>query len=328
MRNEEIDVYKKYFTSVIDYSYPLIQKYKPYLTHQDNTFLLDLCINIMAYDFAFLMQARADFTQNNLEGKRVEDFVNEEKEIYGNKNIKRVISSANNNFRSSFDNQRSKKIKELIVAENLMRMVPGDEESISLYDDFRKNWFPQYNPSRKNIAFKTKEKFHLTDDLIRKLQILAFDEIVNLANKKQKEIYKEIVEFLELAIVIYFPIFFKDLYMRNRTVSLLTFRKNTKRRYNTVCNHCGLQLYKKDNKYYCTRKENRSCYLTRFKEVRNSGFPKAILRTKNRCDNCNAYSSLDYTHNHKGKAMQFCSDQCWEVFRKRDLRKSKKQHQK
>lgn len=336
------DVFTRWKNRVWDYNLSLIDGYKRFLSHKKHAVLLDLSLAIQAYDFGILMQARTDFRNKNLENKSVKDFVKQEKEVYDKKRVRKLEEKVNNSFESSFENERSKKIKGLILDEELSYITPSESrdwgsgesyQSMSLRKDFKENLLPQYIPLRKDKAKKLQKEMNLTNDFIYNLQFSTFDEIVGLSNRKSTPYHFDrnpsismgsVIGFLERSIMIHFPTFFRDLRFEHKTASLLTLRRNAKQRFNTVCWRCGHPLFKKDNKHYCTRSENRSCYEARFKENQDRGFPVAILRTKNKCDRCGKRSSLNYIHKLNSRQMQFCSNRCWEDYRKTKFRMKKK----
>lgn len=163
---------------------------------------------------------------------------------------------------------------------------------------------------------------------ITNLQSTAFEEILKLLNRKGIPSRDElvIVRFLEQCIEEYYPAFQQDLGLNiQKTQSLLSLRKRSREEFNAICWRCGRKLLKRDNRHYCVRRENRSCYEVRLEEAKNLGFrrgvAKAIGRTKNYCDGCGKHPApLDHIHKHRRKEMQFCSRQCWERFRKRGSR--------
>lgn len=340
MNNE--DIFTRWKNRVWDYNLQLIDGYKRLLSYRKNTILLDLSLAIQAYDFGILMQARTDFRNKNLENKSVKDFIKQEKETYDKKSVRKLEEKVDNSFKGSFDNERSEKIKGLVLDEELSYITSLESldwesgenyQPMSLKSDFEENWLPQYNHLRKDKAQELQKELNLTTSFISNLQSTTFDEIVSLSNGKSSLYHLDrnlsigmgsVIGFLERSIMIYFPTFFRDLKFEYKTASLLTLRRNAKQRFNTICWQCSHPLFKKDNKHYCTRNENRSCYEARFKEDRDSGFPTAILRTKNNCDRCGKRSSLNHIHKLDGQQMQFCNNRCWEDYRKMKYRIKKK----
>lgn len=336
------DEFLKWSRRVWNYNRTLIKRYKRLLPHKNRAVLLDLSLKIQSYDFGILMQAKADFRKNNLENKSIKDFIKQEEETYSKSKISKIKKKVDKFFKSSFDNERSNKIKDLVLNENLSYIIPFESENyiseedyqpVSLKGDFEENLLPQYNRLRENKAKTLQKKLNLTENFILKLHSLAFDEIVSMANRKStlhnlnrnlSVSTASVIAFLEQSIKLHFPNFLRDLGFGHKVVSLVTLRNNSQQRFNTVCWRCNKPLFKRDNKHYCKKREKRSCYEARLKESKQSGFPAAILRTKNKCDNCDRYSSHNNIHKHEGVQMQFCSDRCWETFRKRVFRKKKK----
>jgi len=321
----------KYRSKILDYNSPLVKNYKYLLVYRNNEFLLDLILEIQTYDFGVYMQARKDFRKKWFSKYKKEDYIEKVDEKIAKKKV-------NQSFQSSFGNEGSKKIKNLILENELMRTLskierPEDQndlsfrDRVSLQDDFEQEYLSIfYGRRRQKIAKSLKTKFQLSDNQICRLQSLAYDEIISLVNKNLTACDKDqklgvekadVISFLERSITHWFPMFVLDMGLKNCDISLLTFRKSSKTSFNTVCWRCSRPLFKKDNRHYCTRVENRNCYEARIKESKQSDFPVAILRTKNKCDNCGKPSSLENIHKHKLKEMQFCSNKCWETFRKR-----------
>lgn len=333
------DEFVKWSKQVWDYNLPLIESYKPLLVHKDRAILLDLSLKIQAYDFGIRMQARTDFSDDWFLRYAEEGYIEEN-------DAKEVKTKVNQSFQSSFDNERSEKIKNLVLGAELIHAPskveplpnqdgePPLKNEVSLYDDFVQAYLPAFFRSRRQYAAKSlKRELQLSEDIVSQIQPLAFNEIISLVNRKSTLCHLDqnssvnigsVVGFLERSIAIHFAGFLRDLGLEHEIVSLLALRKNTKHPFNTLCWRCSRPLFKKDNKHYCTRRENRCCYEARLKEKKQSGFPVAILRTKNRCDNCGRYSSFNHIHKHKGQQMQFCSNRCWETYRKRKWRKKKK----
>ena len=304
---------------VLNYNGPLIDSYKPLLTNKKNSYLLDLVLKIQAYDFGVLMQAKSDFKSDN------NAYVPEKDEI------REAEFKIKKFYRSSFDNEKSEKIKKLAFENALMHIKT---EGVSLDDDFRKAYLKKekYLELRRKASFSLKQEFFLDSSSVYNLVRFAFKEVVSLANRKTTLCFSnkefsiklaDFIGFLERSIEIYYKKFIQDLGLKSKGDSLLDFRINVKQRYNTVCWSCGTSLFKTDNRHYCTRSENRVCYEARLKESREIGFPEVILRTKNKCENCGKHSSLDNIHRLRGIERQFCSKRCWEAFRKRVWRSGK-----
>ncbi len=336
MKDEDRDEFVEWSKCVWRYNLPLIENYKPLLVHRDNAILLDLSLKIQAYDFGIRMQARTDFRNDWFSYHTEEGYIERSDE-------REVETKVNNSFQSSFENIRSKKIKSLVLEAELMhtpsKVEPLEPErsekpplrkEITLNDDLEQVYHPnRFGSNRQDIAKNLKEEFLLSNDVISRIQYLAFDEVVSLVNRKYNSDFlskniTSLIQFLERSIEIYFPLFLKDLKWNGKVLLLSEFRKSSRQHFNTACHRCGKRLFKKNNKQCCTRSENRSCYETRFKENRDSGFPMTILRTRNKCDNCGIYSSLNNIHKYEGIQRQFCSSKCWETFRKREYRKKKK----
>jgi len=280
----------------------------------------------MAYDVGILMQAWKDYPSKNLQAKSIIEHVDSEIKYYGEDSVKEARNIVDKQFRSFFENIYSEKIKALNLTAKLMHIIPTDkrvkEEAKTLNEDFYKEWVPKlYSKIRVDSAKSLKVRFNLSDTVICNLQLLAFDEIESLVNSKN-QVNKNLIQHLELSIEQYFPMFLKDLGICNKT-NLRLLRKNSKHQFNTACRRCGLRLLKKDNKHYCTRKENRTCYDAHFKEDMSSRFQKVILETKNKCAYCKRPSSLNFIHTHNKLKMQFCSNRCWETYRKRNFRKTR-----
>lgn len=321
MKNVGMKAYEEYSKTALNSGVD----YKQDLIHKDRIFLLELCYQIIAYNVGTLMQAWKDYPRKNFQSKSIINLITKETEYYGEDSIKEARNKVDNQFSSSFDNKYSEKIKALNLTAELIHIIPTDEgareEAKTLNEDFQKEWLPKfYNRLREGSAKSLRIKFKLNDKTLSDLRLLAFDEIISLVNRR-KQTNKSLIQLLEQSIEVYFPMFLNDLGIRNKT-NLVSFRKNSEYKFNTVCYRCGLKLLKKDKKHYCTRKENRSCYNARFKEDRDSGFPEAILRTKNKCDNCGKeHSPLNYIRTLKDNKLQFCSEYCettgYETMRKR-----------
>lgn len=341
---------------VWEYNLPLIESCKTLLVHRDHAVLLDLSLKIQAYDSGVLTQARATFAKNNLDGRSVSAFIEGERGVYSKKDVLKIKDKVGKFVRGSFDNERLERIKELVLDEELSHIIPKESsvdvnhhetenesyEPVPIKRDFEENFLPLYKHLREEIARNLQKELDLTDDFIFRLQQSAFDEVLSIANRKSTPhplsrnstvSVGVVVGFLERSIMTYFPKFLRDLGFEHRVVPLLDFRKGVKQHFNTVCWWCDRPLFKRNNSHHCTKRENRPCYTARFKEARHPGFsrdirsPEVIHRTKNKCDNCGRQSPLNQIHHHQGKPMQFCSERCWETFRKRDYRRQKRTNQ-
>jgi len=177
----------------------------------------------------------------------------------------------------------------------------------------------------KKEAKKLIQEFNLTTDQVKNIQIIAFNEILRIANS-QPEVAKlpSIIKTLEEAIEIHFPKWLRDLGFESQ-INLIKLRKENTNKPNTVCWRCGKPLIKKDNKHYCSRRENRPCVETQLKEGEEREREcSVILRTKNKCEWCGKNSPSNYIIKHKGEWRQFCSKKCYNAFRQAGRRKRKK----
>ena len=191
MNNE--DIFTRWKNRVWDYNLQLIDGYKRLLSYRKNTILLDLSLAIQAYDFGILIQAMTDFRNKNLENKSVKDFIKQEKETYDKKSVRKLEEKVDNSFKGSFDNERSEKIKGLVLDEELSYITSLESldwesgenyQPMSLKSDFEENWLPQYNHLRKDKAQELQKELNLTTSFISNLQSTTFDEIVSLSNGK------------------------------------------------------------------------------------------------------------------------------------------------
>ena len=177
----------------------------------------------------------------------------------------------------------------------------------------------------KKEAKKLIQEFNLTEDQVKNIQRIAFNEILRITNSKLRTVkLPSIIRTLEEAIEIQFPKWLQDLGFEP-WINLITLRKENTNKPNTVCWRCGKPLIKKDNKHYCSRRENRPCVETRPKEEgERERECSVILRTKNKCEWCGKDSPSNYIIKHKGEWRQFCSKKCYNAFRQAGRRKRKK----
>lgn len=307
-------------------------KYKKCLDN-DSKYLVDLLLEIQAYDIGFTMQSWHDYQRENLEigrAKGIKDFVEAEEDYYGRDKVQEVKENVNSYFRSSFNNKRSEKIRNLMYGRELMDIKPSDSsdseggDGQSLMDDLNKNWLPlHYKTKRLRAASGIKRRYKLSDNF--QLVHLIFNKVIYLSNESSTtKNAKEIVSLFERGIEKILPMFMNDLGETGNSLTLLSLRRSIKARFNTLCWRCAKPLTKRKNdKHYCTRLENRKCYLERHKEARDPDLPQVILRTKNKCDRCGRQSSLNYIHKMDGRDAQFCSNKCWESYRKAEYRHKK-----
>ena len=312
-----MDVFEQNSKQVWETYYPFIQQSKQYLSCQENGILLDLCLEIQSYNLGIKTQARYDFRK-----KELPKFFNRDGRNYNKKLLEEMANNkVQNYYRTSFDNKYSEEIKKLFIYEEFLHIKRANSslaEEMQDYTDF------EFAKKRKKIVRRLKKNLNLSKEFILALQQTAFNEILNLLKSELKIEHIQLITYLNTAIEIYFRIFLRDLGFKANVFSLTDLRLNTKQQYNTVCYRCYKYLFKKDNTHYCTQRENRSCYNARVKEIRNPILSSVILRTKNNCENCGCHASLDFIYKHRGVQRQFCSDRCWERYRKRDYRYRKK----
>lgn len=299
--------------------------YKSLLNNKEEH-IIDLLFDLAVNEASFAMQIYHDYKAKNLElipSETIRDYMEGGgKGEYPRRDILSKIEKVNLYFRSSFDNDRSERLKNIMLDRELMEIRPSEEDAISLYDDYRGDWQKEYSPIRKNIAINLENKYPIKPS--KNVFIDISEIILRLVNDnviRENIFTKSLIELLERGITTYLPQFYSDLGIKIPAVSLIGIRKQTQDKYNTLCRRCGKPLFKKNSKHYCTRSENRECYDARYKEERNPGMPTVISRTKNHCDNCGKYSSHNYIHKLSDMEMQFCSDKCWETYRKRVYRK-------
>lgn len=317
-----MDIFDHYSKVILASHKKEVELYKSRFVNQNRSVLLDLLLQIMAYDCGIIMQAWKEFQAKNLEAAVV-PYIKADLAFYGKDAIKSIESKTISSFESSFDNHWSKQLLGLNLASEFMHIPPKDRQAQTLLNDFSSNWLPKYQKERNKKATIILEFFGLTVDDLIYLPQLVFAEIIQIVNGDELP-DKYLITFLEDGINNYFPILANDLGVAN-LVSLLFLRKKSDKKFNTVCHRCGVKLRKQNNKLYCTRSENRSCSDFKSKESKNRGLPAVILRTKNKCDTCGKHSSLNFIKKHKEAGIliqrQFCSNKCWETFRKRYYRK-------
>jgi hypothetical protein len=300
-------------------------EYKKLLSREDR-YIVSLLFEIEAYHAGFTMQIWNDFRKINLELKKnqtLADFIKDEGN-YRKKDIGDMAKKVDSYFKSSFENANSEKLKALMFDRELMFIKPKNEGAVALETDFQENWIKEYRDKRNRIASGISNKYQLggCDHLF----LRVFNMVLRLANNPsliEEAFTKSLVRLLEQGIEIYLPIFYRDLEISTVNPSLIELRKQFTKKHNTLCWKCGKPLLKINKSHYCTRFECRNCYIARNKDLRDPGLPSVILRTKNKCDRCKRYSSLNYIHKLGGVWRQFCSNRCWETFRKACYRKNK-----
>ena len=334
-------IFDKIYNGIIEANEPQIGEFKALVTDDESQSIIDLGIRVLAYDGAFLMQARSDYKEQELEGKSVSGFLRSER-IMGEDAIREIEKKVNSYFKSSFrpdQQQYHEQIKQILIDAKLERTTYGYYEdnptkAMSLFNTFNEHFLllPKYKERRKAFALKLLRDFNIKIEKANTIQVKAFDTIVDLANQKiannLKMIRIKCIQYLEDYIEHYFPILLKDLKLNRYIRRLAGIRKaSDKNSFNTVCNRCGRPLLKRGRLRFCTKKENRKCYEARRKEGKKLPWPKKILMTKNMCQNCKKYSSLNYVYKRKGLIQeQFCSRACYEKFRKRRQRELKKRY--
>ncbi len=336
-------IFDKIYNEIIEANEPQTGEFKALVTDEKSQSIVDLGIRVLAYDGAFLMQARFDYKKRELGGKSVSDFVRS-KETMDENAIRETEKRVDRYFKSSFRPEQKRyhdQIKQIFIDAELERVKPlergmqswnpddkdNSSEALSIFEAFNKEFLPRYKKRRKMFATKLVRYFNLKKEWINDIQIKAFNIIVDLANKKisssSKIVRIKCIQYLEDCIEHYFPILLEDLDLVQHKVELMELRKKSGRGdFNTVCNRCGKHLLKRSRLRFCTKIKNRICYEMRRKENKKSPWPKKILMTKNLCQNCGKYSSLDHVHGYKGLIEeQFCNQACYEAFRKRRQRK-------
>lgn len=299
-----------------------LPEYKKLLKREDE-YIIDLLFEIEAYHAGFTMQIWHDFRKINLELKinqTLIDFIKDEGN-YDENDVIDMVKKVDSYFKSSFENANSEKLKELMLERELMFIKPRNEDAVTLEEDYQENWIKIYENSRNKIALDISEKYQIKGKV--GLFIKIFNQVTMLANNSsllENTYTKSLIRLLEQGVETYLPMFYRDLRKNALKASLDNYRKNETQEYNTQCWRCGKPLFKKNGNHYCTRFENRSCYIERFNDMRNPGMPSVIQRTKNLCDRCKTWSSLNFIHKLGRIEMQFCSKKCWETFRKAQAR--------
>jgi len=307
---------------------PLIKEYKKLLSNKGRYSLLELGREIRSYETGVVIQAWKDFRENSLYSTNgnlinyfLEDELSGEDETsdFDKEEIKKVIKKASRTFESSFDNYRTKKIRNLVMERELLKISPKNKREKTIINVFREIFLlkRKYNNIREQQAEQIRIKYKIDKQKMERLILDNFKEILNISNRKYvKKGSEKVVEYLELNNEIFFPILAEDLKIKVSN-NLLNLRKSSSKKFNTLCWKCGKKMLKRNNGHFCTKIENRKCYLNRFKEKSNSSIPRVILKSKNRCFHCGKHSSLNHIHSVKGMKYQFCSDICYTRFRKR-----------
>jgi len=344
------NIFGHYYKIAFESNSYLIRQYERYETDNKSRLLMYLYVKIFAYDIAIKTLAWKDYPQKNLQSKSIIGNVKTNIEYFGKNNVEYAKQKVNENFQSSFINKHSRKIKQLNEALTYMQIIPvyntedfqlklQDSQSLSLLDDLQQNWLtaPQYVNKRKEQAELLQKDVHFSRNDIANLQKITFCEIAKLIEKyhqllnaysksfTQSEI-KELIIFLERGIMIYLPIFLKDLEIKEIT-SLANVYKTNRPHFITICHYCGKPMARLTKSHCCTRHENRRCYLHRVKNQKEEPFPSVLLRTHNKCDVCKNHSSLNYIHRVGGHEMQFCSIRCLRIMQKRVQRYKKQSTQ-
>lgn len=319
--------FKENYRKLYESDLCFITKFQPLIHDKRTISILKLIACIRAYDFGIFMQAQKDYKIRVLENKTPQTFVlTDDYAKYNKAEVRRTMTQEQVAFRSSFENERSEKIKELNIG-RIVSKIKQEDTNTSLDDDFKGFLLTKYK--KRHIAQAKKIARKIIQEKVFKLEelpALAYKEVLFLSNKTYQNkarqlLAKSMVGYLERGITRHFPLLLKDLNANFKAPLLIHLRKESKNRYNTMCQRCGKKLKKITDRTVCTREENRSC--AESKELPTTGLPMVISRTKNRCDNCKKFSSLNHIHKTSGVERQFCSNRCRETFRKRVARQKK-----
>jgi len=216
----------------------------------------------------------------------------------------------------------SAKLKNRIKVEEELK-EDGNTEQLTFNEDFL-NYFNRTIKSGKikqYISLLIKENklnTRLTDNI--------FGEFINLINKNRELTNQEIrvAIFLQNLITIYMPGILFMSKKGDEYKSLAMLRKHEKYidiKYNGICPNCYKKLRKKSFGIYCSNTENRSCY-TKMRIKRSYSLPpfKKIIR----CNNCYIATKSYESHKINLNTLNFCSNNCYETYRKRMQRKKQK----
>ena len=308
-KTQNHSIFHQIYNDVIKANEEEIKNFNALVRNKKDRNIFYLGIRVLAYDGAFKMQARSDH-----------------KKKISLRNIREMEKKVDSYFKSSFrPDQRyyHEQIRQNLIIAELIR------DNYESYEE--EQFLLEYDDKRRVFASELLQECNIKTKNAKNISVLAFNKIIELANKKISgdltTIRIECVRFLEDCIEHYFPILLKDLGLGKRVKLLIELRrKYVAKKFNTICNRCGKSLCKKNTRRFCTKLENRICYEAILKDKKTPPLPEVILRTKNLCDFCKKYSSLNNIHRVNKMPMQFCSKKCYEAFRKRRQRKLRKNY--
>lgn len=329
--------YKERYDFVLESTSNLLKMHEKNIS-RDNRFLIELGMKIFAYQSAATVQEQEDFKSrikhDYEEYDSIEDIIKNES-IYDKDELMRIAKRVQKSCKqSSIENKDSmKRLKKLLTETKITQLYPKYEglsdDTLKLISCAGPSLEEQYKKRneklRKAAALKIKNELQLQDKDIVKLHKIAFDQIIFMVNmQKTTELSSDklkTLKFIERCINQYFSSFRQDLGLNIKVQRLIDLRKDSTKNYNSACYECGRLLLRRNNNHYCTKQENRECYEKSRKEMKKNAFPECLSRTKNKCENCGQRSSMNFIHKIERIQRQFCSQKCYETFRKRTQRK-------
>ncbi len=324
-----LHIYQKTYQRFSRVYQSLLQQYEDQLVHKDLLYLLEIGASVSTILLAVFKQAESEFDDQIFEGVDPIDFMRQDSQraIFGTNEIEECIRTADEESLATFENSHSDKYKKLFTYRALKRLRSLSDRGLSLNNKFEKIFLPKYKDFQNKQIRDFIQKYNLTRKQILNLPNVAFDEILEIINIHTKKIPKdkiEAVQFLEQCISKYFPLVVDSFGYDDIISDLELLRSECKNKYTTICGRCGKSLKRIKKESFCNQTENRKCYLERRKENQTFEIPSVIAVTKNKCECCGKHSSLDNIHALNGVPRQFCSESCWNSFRKKEANLSKK----
>lgn len=189
-----------------------------------------------------------------------------------------------------------------------------------------------YIPKKSSLPLKLESSLAKYD-----LQKVTYQELVEFLRDKDHLTQDGIkfVKFLEQEILRYAVQEYKTDELYNKTEENLSDLRSSSPKgvKNTCCYSCGKVLERHDadpevfqkNPHFCTKRENQTCFMERGKQERKEDKEWQFILRGQQCTKCKVSItfSLDPAKNHIYKGQVFCSNRCWEAYRKSFQRQNK-----
>lgn len=348
MHNELGEYFWKSYNIWISIKDENIPLYETILINKELLPFLDLGYLIYAYANSMTLQEEKSFYHYSGKGPAGEYVLKHRNTKFEDKFVEKKLRmleySCDNDLRSKKQGfEESKRLLQLRPLQQLREKIILEDGTVvheSLDDQIKEYAEMNFKPLRKAMAIKALEQAGVKRDKLVDSQKLLFEEVIQqlCKNRKLKVTPLELrfIQFLESLIRGYYPFLLLDLDIKP-SYSLKKLRCSSDKKWNAVCERCCLKLKKHDDTNICTRRTgSRSCQEARQREqsfkdkiedlspLSDEGRLRLYRYALNLpdapdglspCEQCG--EETEHTILHKKVKTFFCTNTCFEKYRKR-----------